>query len=113
MKRLSSVWDLYQLTEVDDESGGTEETHDFVKKVHINVRPLQGSRADQYSQIIDGKPFIIRMRFTNELISSNGESNQVTKNYFFQKDSRKLFIHDLTNLSEDNRHLEILAWEKA
>ena len=110
MKRLSSMWDLYQVTEVDDEAGGTEETAEFVKKVHVSITPMQGSRADQYSQIINGKPFNVKMRYTNEL---TGDDSTVTKNYYFQKGTRKLFIHDLTKVNEDNRNLDIIAWEKA
>lgn len=113
MKRLSSVWALYQLTEVDDEAGGTTETEEYVKAVHLDVSPLQGSRADQYSQIIDGKPFVIKMRYTKELTVSGGESDELTKNFFFLKDGRRLFIHAITNMNEDNRYLNIIAWEKA
>jgi hypothetical protein len=97
----------------DDEAGGSSEESEFVRKIAIELEPIQGSRADQYSQIIDGKPFLIKTRYQKDLFSRQGESNTLVKDYFFKKDSRELFIHDLLNVEEDSRYLEILSWEKA
>lgn len=113
MKRYRKVWDLYKLTEVDDDAGGTTETESKVQSVNISLEPIQGSRGDQYSQIIDGKPFLIRMRFTNELNARAGDSAKISKDYYFKKGERELFIHDVLNVNEDSKYLELLAWEKA
>ena len=113
MGRYRRTWDLYQLKLTDDEAGGQTEVEEFVKKVQVTLNPIQGTRAVQFSQIIDGKPYTMDLRFTEELLSSNGSTKQIKKDYFFKSGDRELIIHDVMNVNEDSKFLQLLVWEKA
>ena len=113
MRRYTNIWELWQLVLTDDESGGSTEEPEYVRKIALELEPIQGSRGAQYSQIIDGKPFLMKMRYQKELDSRGGENGNVKKNYYFVSGNRELFIHDILDVNEDSKYLEILAWEKA
>ena len=113
MRRYTDIWELWQLVLTDDNAGGSTEEPEFVRKIALDLEPIQGSRGGQFSQIIDSKPFLMKMRYQKELDVRGGESKTVLKNYYFVSGNRELFIHDILDVNEDSKYLELLAWQKA
>ncbi len=103
--RLNRKVDIYTVTDTPDDQGGGAESNALTRTVWANVEPLTGSRAKEYSQIVSGKGYRVTMLKPSDLT--------ITEKNYLVFDSRRMEIHSVISVDEEDRFIEIVAEEKA
>ena len=89
-----------------DSGGGmTEGTPTTVATIWANIIPLTGSRALEFAQITNGKPYDITINYPIGDFTID-ETNILTF------DSRTLTIHSVVQIDESLKQYKIIAYEK-
>lgn len=104
---------LYKLVQVDDGAGGSEESRQLLIDTWGSFEPVTGSRIFQYGQIIDGKPYEIKMRYREDLKVFSDDNSEITRNLLLIFRNREFQIHSINIDFEERRFISIVAWEKA
>ncbi len=103
--KLNRKVGIYTVTETSDNQGGASEANALTRTVWANVEPLTGSRAKEFSQIVSGKGYRVTMIKPSDLT--------ITEANYLVFDSRRMEIHSVISVEEEDRFYEIIVEEKA
>ena len=103
--RMNQKLSLYAVTVTTDSQGGGTEAGSLVRSVWGAVEPITGNKRLEYAQEVNGKPYKVYISTVSDLT--------ITESHYIVWGSKTLYIHSVVDYDEDNRFLEITAWEKA
>ena len=94
---------IFRMGETGDGIGGATEDISNKGTVWAAVQELQGARALEYSQLIEGKIYEIRIRYRTDIT--------IDSDSIFTYKSRTLYVHTITT-DDLNKEFTIIAHSK-
>lgn len=76
------------------------------------VEPIKGQQTLEAGQIVGGKPYKVRMRYRNDLVSQGGSHAEIVNTNRLKYDNRILDIHWVGITDERDREYQITAVQK-
>ena len=102
--RMNRKVAIYTVTATTDSQGGGTEAEALTRTVWGAVEPMTGSKALQYGQLTNGKPYTITIIKPSDLT--------ITEANYLIVESKTLAIHSVIEIELDGKYLEIIAYEK-
>jgi len=99
--RLNSRVTVTQYVQSTDEIGG-QSAITSNRSIWANVKPMKGSRAMQYAQIVDGQPYDVIIRYFDKDLLRTGDT--VTYN------GRVITIHTISE--QDENYIQFMGVER-
>lgn len=103
---------IQEETQVADGAGGYTTAWANRLTTWGKITPKRGKQALEAGQIVQGKPYTVRMRYREDLLSFNMSTATLIESLRLKYDGRIFDIHSVIVIGERDMEYEIEAMEK-